>query len=150
MGILNVALQVLFTASLATGKKCSAKCGTYAVITVDGKEVCKSKEGVSIPEVHVTVNLNCKTGEIPNNARVSVHVWGTDEHNARALMDEWLIPPSDFDVGNKLFVGEIARKIRGVDQRNLLYGNVRWTPTKQLGRCLLINSNILDYLLNII
>lgn len=132
-GKLSVEFKTYFFISRANGEKCDttvATCDIYAAVMVNGDQVCWTKTYAGQKAVHGTFGETCKTDDIPNNARVSIVVWDVDHTDKKQVVADWVIQPSDFDVGNKLFIGENSRMIRGREQRNRLHTIIHWTPTK--------------------
>lgn len=129
-GDLVVTMYSFFAASLKNGDKCDSArdtCDPYAEITWDGRQHCQTKQLSVWPAAHGGFNHRCTVRDIPNNDKVSIQVWDSDGTD-KDLMADWVIPPSDFNMGGKLFVGGFPRKVRGREERNEVYATLNWTP----------------------
>lgn len=137
---------VSFFPVYATSRDCmpntSTACNPYLVVLQDGKEIVKWVEMHNTGNSHTNyINTDHDIPDIPNNARVTIQLWNKlNNGGASELMNEWTIPPSDFNTGDKLLIGqEYARKIQGKDQRTELFLHFTWTPVKNFGMRLIVN-----------
>lgn len=125
-GVLSVHFGTVFPISLKNGLVCDqsgdSSCDPFAVLNVNGKEFCRTRVFDNVPDVHVDFNLNCTTGPIPKNSNVLIQLWDADDNvfKRKDLMNEWSVPPSEFNVGLKQFIGDHVRKIKSGNERNEL------------------------------
>lgn len=128
----------------ATARDCTpnsaAACNPQLVILKNGKEEFRLKGMSGSANLHTNhISGYFKFTEIPNDSRITVQVWNMVESGTSELMSEWAIPPSEFNIGGNLLIGqEYSRKILGKDQRTELYLHFNWLSKSNLGRRLAV------------